>query len=72
MQSAFREKFSHTMAVWGLLDGGSVMVRRMRVFAVASETGRGGASVAVAVAACFSVALMTWNPCEKDGVFPVV
>ncbi len=39
MQSDFQEKFSCTMAVRGLLDGGSVMVRRMRTFAAASETG---------------------------------
>ncbi len=31
MQSALKEKFSYTMAVRGLLGGGSVMVRRMRV-----------------------------------------
>ncbi len=35
------------MAVRGLLDGGSVTVRRMRAFAVANEMGRGGVSVAV-------------------------
>ncbi len=27
MQSSFQEKCSYTMAVWGLLDGGSVTVR---------------------------------------------
>ncbi len=48
MQSAFQEKFSCTMAVWGLLDDRSVMVSRMRAFAVASEMGRGGVSMAVA------------------------
>ncbi len=42
MQSAFQEKFSYTMAAPGLLGGGSVMVRRMTVFAVANEMGRGG------------------------------
>ncbi len=36
------------MAALGLLGEGSVMVRRMRAFAVASEMGRGGVSVAVA------------------------
>ncbi len=52
MQSAFQEKCSYTMAVWGLLGGGSVAVRQMRAFAVANEMGRGG--VAVAVAAAFA------------------
>ncbi len=50
MQSAFQEKYSYTMAVRGLLDGGSVMARRMRAFAVANETGRGDVSLAVAAA----------------------
>ncbi len=50
MQSAFLQKFSNTMAVRGLLDGGSVTVRRMRTFAVANEMGRGGVSVAAAFA----------------------
>ncbi len=50
MQSAFQEKCSYTMAVRGLLDGGSVTVRWMRAFAVANEMGRGGVSVAVAAA----------------------
>ncbi len=49
-QSAFQEKCSYTMAVRGLLDGGSVTIRRMRAFAVANEMGRGGVSVAVAAA----------------------
>ncbi len=40
MQSAFQEKCSYIMAVQGLLDGGSVMVRRLRAFAVACEMGR--------------------------------
>ncbi len=40
MQSAFQEKCSYTMAVRGLLDWGSVTVRRMRAFAVANEMGR--------------------------------
>ncbi len=39
MQSAFQEKCSYTMAVRGLLDGGSVMVRRVRTFTVSSEAG---------------------------------
>ncbi len=50
VQPAFQEKCSYTMAVRGLLDGGSVTVRRMRAFAVAKEMGRGGVSVAVAAA----------------------
>ncbi len=50
MQSAFQEKCSYTTAVRGLLDGGSMMMRRMRAFAVANEMGRGGVSVAVAAA----------------------
>ncbi len=50
MQSAFQEKCSYTMAVRGLLDGGSVTVRRMRAFAVVNEVGWGGVSVAVTAA----------------------
>ncbi len=42
MQSAFHEKFSHAMAIRGLLEGGSVVVRWMRAFAKANEMGRGG------------------------------
>ncbi len=62
------------MADWGLLDGRSVMVRRMRAFAVASEMDRGGGScfrqfVSGLVAWC---ALMTWNPDEDGGAFPTV
>ncbi len=53
MQSAFQKKCSSTMAVQGLLDGGSLMVRRMRAITVANEMGRGGVSVAVAMAATF-------------------
>ncbi len=48
IKSAFQEKCSYTMAVRGLLDGGSVTVCRMRAFPVAM--GRGGVSVAVAAA----------------------
>ncbi len=40
MQSAYQEKCSYTMAVRGLLGEYSVMVRRMRAFAVANEMGR--------------------------------
>ncbi len=50
MLSAFQERFSYTMTVRGQLDGGSVMVRRMRAFVVASEMGRGGVSVSVVAA----------------------
>ncbi len=50
MQSAVLEKCSYAMAVRGLLDEGLVMVRRMRAFAVASDIGRGGVSVAVEAA----------------------
>ncbi len=48
MQSAFQEIFSYTMAVQAFLDGGSVMVSRMRAVALASVLGRGGVPVAVA------------------------
>ncbi len=50
MQSAFQKKCSYTMAVRGLLDGGSVTVRRVRALAVANLIGQGGVSVAVAAA----------------------
>ncbi len=76
MQSAFHEKCSYTKAFRGLLDGGSVMVRRMRAFAVANEIGRGGVSVVVAAAfanlSAASLPGMTWNPDEGGGAFPVV
>ncbi len=65
MQSAFQEKCSYTMAVRGLLDGGSVMVRRMRAFAVANEMGRGGVSAVVAAAFVIWYAFMTWDPVES-------
>ncbi len=48
LQSAFQEERSYTIAVRGLLDGGSVTVRRMRAFVVVNEMGQGGVSVAVA------------------------
>ncbi len=38
-QSAFQEKFSYTMAVRGLLGGGSMIMRRVRAFVVANEMG---------------------------------
>ncbi len=50
MQYGFQEKFPYTTAVLSLLDGRSMMVRRMRAFAVANEMGRGGVSAAVAAA----------------------
>ncbi len=50
MQSDFQEKCSSIMTVRGLLDGGSVTVRRMRALAVSNEMGRGGVSEAVAAA----------------------
>ncbi len=48
MQRGIQEKFSYTMAVRGLLEGGLVMVRWVRAFAVANEMGRGDMSVAAA------------------------
>ncbi len=45
MQSAFQEKFSYTMAVRGLLDGESVVVRRMR-WVVAADAAFTDSSVA--------------------------
>ncbi len=56
MQSAFQEKCSYTMPVWGLVDGGSVTVRRMRAFAVVNEMGWGSVSVVVAAAFANSTA----------------
>ncbi len=53
MQSAFLEKCSYTMAVRGLLTGGSVMMRPMRTLAVAKEIVLGGVSVAVSAAFAF-------------------
>ncbi len=60
MHPDFREKISYTMAVRGLLGGVSVMVRRMRAFAVPSEIARGGVLVAVAAASTNSSA---WCRC---------
>ncbi len=57
MQSAFQEKCSYTMVVRGLLDDGSVTVRRMRAFAVANEMGRDGVSVAAAFTNLSAVSL---------------
>ncbi len=67
MQSAFQEISSY-MAVRGLLDGESVMVRRMGAIAVANVMGRGGGS-------CFRQfvsGLVAWNPGAGGGAFPVV
>ncbi len=47
---------SYVKAFHVLLDGGSMMVRRMMGFAVASERGRGGVSVVVAAACANSLA----------------
>ncbi len=73
MHSAFQAKCSHNMAVRGLLEGGSVMMRRMKPFAVENEMVRGRVSLAVAAAFITSLltwhALMTWN---TGGVFPAV
>ncbi len=41
IQPAFQVKCSYTLAVRGMLDGGSVTVSRMRTFTVANEMGRG-------------------------------
>ncbi len=51
MLSDFQEKCSYTMAVQSLLDGGSATERRMMVFAVANQVGRGGVAVVVVAAA---------------------
>ncbi len=50
MQRPFQEKFSYTMAVRNPLIGGSVMVRLMRAFVVASKMGRGGVEMTAAAA----------------------
>ncbi len=74
MQSTFQEKCSYTMAVRGLLGEGSITVRRIRVFAVATEMGRGGVRVGGG-GSCFRqflsglvvwYALVTRNP-DKGG-----
>ncbi len=57
MQSAVQEKISYSMAVRGLLGGISVMVHRMRAFAVPSEIGRDDVLVAVAAASANSLAV---------------
>ncbi len=48
MQSDIQEKCLYAMDGRGWVDGGSVMVRSMRAFAVANQMGRGGVSVTVA------------------------
>ncbi len=56
MQSAFQEKFSYTIAVGRLIGDG------------ASDEGfRGGSCFRQSVSG-----LMTWNPDEDGGAFPVV
>ncbi len=67
----------YTMAVRGLLDGGSVMVRRMRAFAIVKQMGRGvvGDGSFFHQFVCDLVAwyaLLTWNPVEGGGAFLVV
>ncbi len=71
MQSAFQAECSHNMAVRGLLEGGSVMMRRMKPFEVENEMVRGRVSVAAAFVTSLLAwhALMTWN---TGGAFPVV
>ncbi len=39
VESDFHEEFPGALVIRGLLDGGSVMVRRMRAFAVTNEMG---------------------------------
>ncbi len=46
----FQDKFSYIMAVRGMLGRDSVMVRRMRSFAVTTEMDRGGVSEVSAAA----------------------
>ncbi len=72
MQSAFQEKCSYTMAVRGLLNGGSVTVRRMRAFAVANEMGRGSCFRQFVIGLVAWYTLMTWNLDEGGGASPVV
>ncbi len=62
MQSDSKKKFSYTMVIRGLLDGGSVMVRWMRDFVVAIEMSRGSClrQLVSGLFACY--ALMTCNP----------
>ncbi len=57
MQSAFQGKFSYTTPFRGVMGGVLVMVRQTRTFAVASEMGRNGVSVAVAAAFASSSAI---------------
>ncbi len=72
MQSTFQEKCSYTVAVRGLLDRGSVMVCRMRAFAVANEMGRGSCFRQFVSGLVTWYALMTWNPGVGGGAFSVV
>ncbi len=71
MQSSSQKIFTYAMAVWGLLDGGSVMARRMRAFAMANEMGRVGGSCFLQCVRGFVAlyALMTWNTDEDGGPF---
>ncbi len=74
MQSAFQEKLFVHHGRSGPVGRGIGDGFRMRAFAVPSEMGRGGGT-------CFSqfvrgllawYALITWNPDEGCGAFPVV
>ncbi len=60
MQSAFQEKFRYTMAIRGMLGGGSVMVCWMRVLVVAREMGRGGGCYFRQ----FAIGLISWYALE--------
>ncbi len=60
------------MAVRGLMDGGSVTVRRIRAFAVANEMGRGSCFRQFVSGLIAWYALMAWNLDEGGGASPVV
>ncbi len=54
------------MAVWGLLGGELVMVRRVRAFAVANEMGRGSVPAVVAAAFVSSLTATVGDPADLD------
>ncbi len=61
--------------IWGLLACGSMMVHRVRSFAVVNTIGFRGVSVVTAdfpSSQPTSYALMAWDPDEGGGAFPVV
>ncbi len=75
MQSTLQEKCSYTMAVRGLFDEGSVMVRRMMTFT--SGMSRGSVSVEVAFATSSApslpgMSLWSKNRMAMAGRFPFV